>query len=62
MLALDTTQVAAFWPVYKQYEVELATVNDERVGIIQDLTERVPGRALVRPVRPSRLTTPARRA
>ena len=38
-LALDTTQAAAFWPVYKQYEAELATVNDERVGIIQDLTE-----------------------
>jgi hypothetical protein len=38
-LALDTTQAAAFWPLYKQYEAELATVNDERVGIIQDLTE-----------------------
>jgi hypothetical protein len=38
-LALDSTQAAAFWPLYKQYEGELATVNDERVGIIQDLTE-----------------------
>ena len=38
-LALDTTQAAAFWPVYKQYEAELATVNDDRVAIIQDLAE-----------------------
>jgi hypothetical protein len=38
-LALDTTQAAAFWPVYKQYEAELAEVNNERVGIIQDLVE-----------------------
>jgi len=38
-LALDTTQAAAFWPVYKQYEAELATVNNDRVAIIQDLSE-----------------------
>jgi hypothetical protein len=38
-LGLDTTQAAAFWPLYKQYEADLATVNDDRVGIIQDLTE-----------------------
>jgi hypothetical protein len=40
-LALDSTQAAAFWPVYKQYEAELATVNDERVAIIQDLGEHL---------------------
>ena len=40
-LALDTTQAAAFWPVYKQYEAELATANDDRVAIIQDLTEHL---------------------
>ena len=38
-LALDSTQAAAFWPVYKQYEAELATVNNDRVAIIQDLAE-----------------------
>ena len=38
-LALDSTQAAAFWPVYKQYEAELASVNNDRVAIIQDLTE-----------------------
>jgi hypothetical protein len=38
-LALDSQQAAAFWPIYKQYEAELATVNNERVAIIQDLAE-----------------------
>ena len=38
-MALDSTQAAAFWPVYKQYEAELATVNNDRVAIIQDLAE-----------------------
>ena len=38
-LALDSTQAAAFWPVYKQYEAELAVVNDDRVAVIQDLAE-----------------------
>jgi len=40
-LALDSAQAAAFWPVYKQYEAELATVNNERVAIIQDLGEHL---------------------
>jgi hypothetical protein len=38
-LGLDATQAAAFWPVYKQYEAERASVNDERVAIIQDFAE-----------------------
>jgi hypothetical protein len=38
-LALDTNQAAAFWPVYKQYETELAAINGDRVTIIQDLAE-----------------------
>jgi Spy/CpxP family protein refolding chaperone len=38
-MELDSTQAAAFWPVYKQYEAELATVNNDRVAIIQDLAE-----------------------
>ena len=38
-LALNSTQAAAFWPVYKQYEAELATVNNDRLAIIQDLAE-----------------------
>jgi hypothetical protein len=38
-MALDSTQAAAFWPVYKQYEAELQTLGNERVAIIQDLAE-----------------------
>lgn len=38
-MALDSTQAAAFWPLYKQYEAELATISNERVAVIQDLAE-----------------------
>jgi len=38
-MALDSTQAAAFWPVYKQYEAELQTVNNDRLAIIQDMAE-----------------------
>ena len=38
-MKLDSQQAAAFWPIYKQYEAELATVNNDRVAIIQDLAE-----------------------
>ncbi len=38
-MALDSTQAAAFWPIYKQYEAELATLGNERVAVIQDLAE-----------------------
>jgi hypothetical protein len=38
-MALDSAQAAAFWPIYKQYEAEMQTVNDDRLAIIQDLAE-----------------------
>jgi hypothetical protein len=38
-MELDGTQAAAFWPIYKQYEAELQTVNDDRLAIIQDFAE-----------------------
>ena len=38
-MALDSTQAAAFWPIYKQYEAELQTVNNDRLAIIQDMAE-----------------------
>jgi hypothetical protein len=38
-MELDSTQAAAFWPVYKQYEAEAQLLGNERVGIIQDLAE-----------------------
>jgi hypothetical protein len=38
-MALDSTQAAVFWPIYKQYEAELQTANNDRLAIIQDLAE-----------------------
>jgi len=38
-MELDSTQAAAFWPVYKLYEAELQTVNNDRLAIIQDMAE-----------------------
>lgn len=38
-MELDAKQAAAFWPLYKAYEAELQTVNNERLAIIQDLAE-----------------------
>jgi hypothetical protein len=38
-MELDATQAAAFWPIYKQYEAELQTVNNDRLAVIQDLAE-----------------------
>jgi uncharacterized FlgJ-related protein len=38
-MALDATQSAAFWPVYKQYEAERQALGDQRLFIIQDLAE-----------------------
>jgi len=38
-MALDSTQATAFWPIYKQYEAELQTVNNDRLAIIQDMAE-----------------------
>jgi hypothetical protein len=38
-MALDSTQAAAFWPIYKQYEAERKAIGDDRVAVIQDLAE-----------------------
>jgi hypothetical protein len=35
-LELDATQAAAFWPVYKKYEAELAAIGDQRYAGIKD--------------------------
>ena len=35
-LELDATQSAAFWPLYKKYEAELATIGDQRYAAIKD--------------------------
>jgi len=38
-MALDSAQAAIFWPLYKAYEAEAATLGNERVAIVQDLAE-----------------------
>ncbi len=38
-MALDSTQAAVFWPIYKQYDAEVQTLGNERLGIIQDFAE-----------------------
>jgi hypothetical protein len=38
-MALDSTQAATFWPIYKQYEAELQTLGNERLEIIKDMAE-----------------------
>ncbi|MFI5184174.1 MAG: hypothetical protein ACHQNV_07245 [Vicinamibacteria bacterium] len=38
-MALDASQAAAFWPVYKQYETESQALGDERLFIIQDFSD-----------------------
>jgi hypothetical protein len=35
-LQLDATQAAAFWPVYKKYEAELAAIGDQRLAGIKE--------------------------
>ena len=34
-LALDDAQGAAFWPIYREYENELAAIGDRRVGLVK---------------------------
>lgn len=38
-MGLDSTQSAAFWPIYKRYEAERQTLGDEKLNVIQDLSD-----------------------
>jgi hypothetical protein len=33
-------EAAAFWPVYRQYETDLAAINDKKVSIMKDYLSR----------------------
>ena len=33
-------EAAAFWPVYRQYEADLAAINDKKVSVIKDYLNR----------------------
>ena len=36
MMAFTEAEDAAFWPIYRQYDVELSAINDDRVKLIAD--------------------------
>jgi hypothetical protein len=38
-MKLDAAQAAAFWPIYKAYEVERQGLGDQRVAVIKDLAQ-----------------------
>jgi len=39
VMQLDTDQAAKFWPIYRDYEADLAKVNDLRVANIKEYAE-----------------------
>jgi hypothetical protein len=36
MMAFTEAEDALFWPIYREYDVELSKLGDERVGLIQE--------------------------
>ena len=42
LMALDDAQDRTFWPMYRQYELELAKLNDERVTLIREYAAAYP--------------------
>jgi hypothetical protein len=36
VLDLDDTQSAAFWPIYREYDLKMSMLNDERITLIKD--------------------------
>ena len=36
LMAFSEAEDAAFWPIYREYELELTNINDERVSAIQE--------------------------
>jgi hypothetical protein len=39
VLVLSDAESEVFWPVYRKYELELATVTDQRVALIKEFAE-----------------------
>jgi hypothetical protein len=39
IMQFSETEDAAFWPIYREYEVELAKINDERLALITQYAE-----------------------
>src|SRR5512137_328436 len=45
-MEMDATTASAFWPVYKQYEADLAKLGDEQTAIIKDYAKAWNAKAL----------------
>lgn len=43
LVQLSETEDAAFWPVYREYEAELARINDDRIALIRQYAEAYEG-------------------
>jgi hypothetical protein len=39
MMEFTDAEDAAFWPIYREYDLELSKLNDERVGVIRDYAD-----------------------
>ena len=42
LMAMDDKQDETFWPLYRQYELELTKLNDERVSLIREYATAYP--------------------
>ena len=42
MMSLDDKDSAAFWPIYRRYEYERSKLDDTRVEVIKEYTEKYP--------------------
>jgi len=36
LMGFTDTEDAAFWPIYREYDLELSKLNDERIGMIKE--------------------------
>lgn len=42
LMNLNDQEAAAFWPIYRSYEYERSKLDDERVDVIKEYTEKYP--------------------
>ena len=42
LMSFKDQEAAAFWPIYRSYEFERSKLDDERVGVIKEYTEKYP--------------------
>jgi hypothetical protein len=39
-MKLDESQGAVFWPVYRKYDAELSKINDEKIAVLREYSQR----------------------